>query len=126
MRRVFRPSGAEFDINTNPGLAPGLRPGLRSCAAPRQTHQNYTFFLDSTKYGRSSTAPTVDSLGKAALCQGGEFAFSAGYPRPPCPADDFWVVIRQPCLQQVRLLAASFICIFSGQRLRLRKLRRKK
>src|SRR5213083_1269138 len=32
VRRVFRPSGAGFNTNTNPGL----RPGLRSCAAPRR------------------------------------------------------------------------------------------
>jgi len=31
VRRGFRPSGAGFNTNTNPGL----RPGLRSYAAPR-------------------------------------------------------------------------------------------
>src|SRR6266581_6925355 len=27
------------------------------------------------------------------LCQGGDFAFPAGCPRRPCPADDLWVMI---------------------------------
>src|SRR6266567_2576185 len=28
------------------------------------------------------------------LCQGGDFAFPAGCPRRPCPAEDLWVMIR--------------------------------
>src|SRR5438477_1895150 len=28
------------------------------------------------------------------LCQGGDFAFPAGCPRRPCPADDLWVTLR--------------------------------
>ena len=27
------------------------------------------------------------------LCQGGDFAFPAGCPRRPCPADDLWVTL---------------------------------
>src|SRR5881396_1317878 len=29
------------------------------------------------------------------LCQGVEFASPAGYPKPPCPAEDLWVMLRQ-------------------------------
>src|SRR5881296_33231 len=29
------------------------------------------------------------------LCQGGDFAFPAGCPRRPCPADDLWVRISK-------------------------------
>src|SRR5213596_420300 len=28
------------------------------------------------------------------LCQGGDFAFPAGCPRRPCPADDLWVTLN--------------------------------
>src|SRR5216110_227694 len=28
------------------------------------------------------------------LCQGGDFAFPAGCPRRPCPADDLWVTLK--------------------------------
>jgi len=38
MRRVFRPSGAEFDINTNPGLAPGATFLSRSAASAPKLH----------------------------------------------------------------------------------------
>src|SRR5205809_7247690 len=31
------------------------------------------------------------------LCQGGDFAFPAGCPRRPCPADDLWVTLKQRC-----------------------------
>src|SRR5881394_2370169 len=30
------------------------------------------------------------------LCQGGDFAFPAGCPRRPCPADDLWVTLKHP------------------------------
>ena len=29
------------------------------------------------------------------LCQGGDFAFPAGCPRRPCPADDLWVTLKR-------------------------------
>src|SRR5947199_1141608 len=31
------------------------------------------------------------------LCQGGDFAFPAGCPRRPCPADDLWVTLKRWC-----------------------------
>src|SRR5437667_12674937 len=31
------------------------------------------------------------------LCQGGDFAFPAGCPRRPCPADDLWVTLKHHC-----------------------------
>src|SRR5437016_9571743 len=31
------------------------------------------------------------------LCQGGDFAFPAGCPRRPCPADHLWVMTRRWC-----------------------------
>src|SRR5438552_7397193 len=31
------------------------------------------------------------------LCQGVDFAFPAGCPRRPCPADDLWVTLRRWC-----------------------------
>src|SRR5437667_3278950 len=35
------------------------------------------------------------------LCQGGDFAFPAGCPRRPCPADDLWVMISL-CKEGIR------------------------
>src|SRR5205809_917053 len=60
------------------------------------------------------------------LCQGGDFAFPAGCPRRPCPADDLWVTLNlrqggesfaQPRkmskLQSRSLARARFISFFA-------------
>src|SRR5206468_12415830 len=36
------------------------------------------------------------------LCQGGDFAFPAGCPRRPCPADDLWVTLKHHCKEGSR------------------------
>src|SRR5438876_8840202 len=41
------------------------------------------------------------------LCQGGDFAFPAGCPRRPCPADDLWVMISLQGVSRAVLLASA-------------------
>src|SRR5437016_14389348 len=44
------------------------------------------------------------------LCQGGDFAFPAGCPRRPCPADDLWVTLSPPPRSAIPAHSVFLVC----------------
>src|SRR5438876_7037812 len=84
-------------------------PGAEGVAAPSRKCCEATFeaqtgwLVQATDYRKLNEPPrprlqrngTIYLMARPPLlCQGGDFAFPAGCPRRPCPADDLWVTLK--------------------------------
>src|SRR6266566_8673936 len=78
-----------------------MRPSNRSRPADSRKIWGQTGFAQNYRKLNEPPRPRLQRNGTIylmarppLLCQGGDFAFPAGCPRRPCPADDLWVTLN--------------------------------
>src|SRR6266516_70557 len=97
-----------------------MRPSNRSRPADSRKIWGQTGFAQNYRKLNEPPQPRLQRNGTIylmarppLLCQGGDFAFPAGCPRRPCPADDLWVTLNLSRLPSLTKEGSWLLSTFS-------------